>query len=530
MPKALATILPSAMVSNDDLPASPPSAEELCCQIRTKIEALISTATSSKVRTFKDFEEQLRIPIFDLARLLITLFLCIWEERERARMGSQIRANGRACDVRPAQSRKLNTLFGVVRYWRTYLRAAEQDQDRAGFYPLDVKLGLTADRLSMSLMSLMARLATKLSYGQTQAVLRWFMRDVPSTEVIEKTVLGLGSKTEAWFEQAPPPEGDGDVLVVLFDSKGVPTATDTELQRRRGKRKKRSQPQSKRHRGRGKRSRYGSKPRRKKGDKSKNAKMATMVVMYTLKRSGKKLLGPINPWHYASFGPKRHAFEIAIREAKKRGFGPDSGKTIQVVMDGDGDLDVYVNEYFPDAIQTLDIYHVIEYLWKAGKCIFREGSQELKKWVERQKSRLYGGHIKAVLRELRHRRAEVPLRGPGTKSKRERLDQVIGYINKRQHKMNYAELLRKDLEIGSGAVEGAIKHIIGFRFDRGGMRWIHERAQALLQLRCIEVNDDWESFINWVHDDVRRRTKHSNHRIRIQRNSPVSLPKLKEAA
>jgi len=35
------------------------------------------------------------------------------------------------------------------------------------------------------------------------------------------------------------------------------------------------------------------------------------------------------------------------------------------------------------------------------------------------------------------------------------------------------------------------------------MRWIKERAEALLQLRCIDANDDWEAFVNLVHDNTR---------------------------
>lgn len=33
-----------------------------------------------------------------------------------------------------------------------------------------------------------------------------------------------------------------------------------------------------------------------------------------------------------------------------------------------------------------------------------------------------------------------------------------------------------DLELASGMVEGAIKHVIGQRFDNGGMRWIRASA------------------------------------------------------
>jgi hypothetical protein len=75
--------------------------------------------------------------------------------------------------------------------------------------------------------------------------------------------------------------------------------------------------------------------------------MATVVVMYTLRRSGNKLLGPINRWIYASFAPKRHVFEIARREANKRGFTEDSGRLIQIVTDGDDDLATYAAECFP---------------------------------------------------------------------------------------------------------------------------------------------------------------------------------------
>jgi hypothetical protein len=175
-------------------------------------------------------------------------------------------------------------------------------------------------------------------------------------------VLGLGRHTADWFEQAPAPEGDGEVLVIMFDGKGAPTATESELSRRRGKRRRQQLPASPRHRGRHRRRRYDKKPRRKKGDKSKNARIATMVVMFTLKRHSNKLLGPINRKLYASFAPKRHAFAIARREANKRGFGPGSGKLIQIVTDGDPNFATYATEYFPGAMHTLDVMHVIEKL------------------------------------------------------------------------------------------------------------------------------------------------------------------------
>jgi hypothetical protein len=366
---------------------------------------------------------------------------------------------------------------------------------------------------------LATRLATKLSFAEARATLALFVPDAPSTEVIEQAVLGLGRHTADWFEQVPAPEGDGDVLVIMIDSKGAPTATDSELSRRHGKRRRRQLPASPRHRGRHRRRRYGKKPRRNKGDKSKNAKMATMVVMFTLKRNGKKLLGPINRKLYASFAPKRHAFEIARRDAIKRGFGPGSGKLVQIVTDGDLDFDSYVTEYFPEAMHTIDVMHVTEKLWTAGECVFREGSEPLREWIDTQKARLYTGQVADIIADLCQRRHHIT--GPGNKGKRERPLSVIRYLEKRVTKMPYDKLLELDLELGSGAVEGAVKNIIGKRCDHGGMRWIKERVEAIVQLRCIEAKGDWNRFIDFVHDRMRADMLRDGTRLRLQSSTPA---------
>jgi len=395
---------------------------------------------------------------------------------------------------------------------------------RRGYFPLDVALGLTADRISMTLLALAVRLATKVSFAETRSVLTWFLPTVPSVEVIENAMLGFGRYTASWFEAAPAPEGDGDVLVVLIDSKGAPMASEQELKRRRGKRKKRPTGTSARHRGRRNRKRYGSKKRRKNGDMSKNAKMSTLVVMYTLRRRGPYLIGPINKWVYGSFAPKRHAFAIARRQADKRGFSRDSGKLVQLLTDGDRDLARYAEQYFPEAIHTLDVMHVVEKLWEVGTCLHRPGTEKLEQWVELQKERLYEGQVEDILVELHYHRWTIPKKGPGNKGKRARLAEVIGYLGKRMDMMNYAELIEQDLEIGTGAVEGAIKYIVGKRCDHGGMRWIKERAEAVLQLRCIDYNGGWDAFVQYVHNKVQREGSETGQRIRIQQAKPEPLP------
>jgi hypothetical protein len=515
---------------HDELPLRAPELRERLLDEAARVATMAETwAAREAPVSFKDFELALRELVFAFARIAIMLFLALREEHVLRSSPNDVELGGRRFRRAPAIVRSFTTLFGVIRYARTYMRQIGC-RDRSGFHPLDVSLGLHGDRFSWNVLMMGARLATKLSFAEARAILLSVVPDAPSTEVIEKAVLGLGRHTADWFEHVPAPKDDGDVLVIMIDSKGAPTATDSELARRRGKRRRGRLPASPRHRGRHRRRRWGKKPRRRKGDKSKHAKMATMVVMYTLRRNGAKLLGPINRRLYASFAPKRHAFVIARRDAAKRGFAPGSGKLIQIVTDGDNDFDAYVTEYFPEAMHTMDVMHVIEKLWTAGECFLAEGSAPLNEWIETQKDRLYGGKLDAILAELRRRLSAVPRTGPGTKGKRDRLFGVIRYLEKRTAKMPYDKILKLDLELGTGSVEGAVKNIIGKRCDHGGMRWIKERVEAIVQLRCIDANGDWERFTDFVHDRMLAAAQRDGVRQRLQSSTPAALPAIREAA
>jgi hypothetical protein len=377
----------------------------------------------------------------------------------------------------------------------------------------------------MLLRSYATRIATKMSYGQSVAMLTMFLQWSPCQKTVEEMVLGLGRHTEAWFDSAPACQNDGEVLVIQVDSKATPTATEEELEKRRGQRRQNPHRGSQRHRSRQARQQRGPKKRKKKGDKSKNGKAATIVVMYTLKRGPDGMLeGPVNKKVYASYAPKRHAMAIARREADKRGFAEQSGKLIQIVTDGDNDLDRYIKEFFPNAEHTIDVFHVVEYLWKAGGCIYKEGSDELVSWAETMKEALYEGRVSEVIEEIQRRLDLLPKRGPGSKSRRQRLESIKSYLSKRLNKMNYKSLRERDLEICSGAVEGAVNYVIAKRFDSGGMRWIKNRAEALLQLRCIEINGDWDAFISFVHDKTSEQARQMKTNPFLKSDDAAPLP------
>lgn len=505
--------LSDLLPAHTDRPAPAPTVAELKASIECEVDGLVAWVLSGQTLTFDAFETQLVPKVLALGCLFVRLFLCMREAQFQAAPPQPPAGYKRMGPV----ARQLGTVFGKVCYWRTYFY-----RKGAGYYPLDGALGLTSDGFSMRVRSLAVRIATKVSYAQTVLVLGLFLEWAPAQESIEGMVLGLGRHTPAWFESAPAPVGEGEVLVIQIDSKATPTATEAELAKRRGPRNPNPHPGSQRHRGRAARHQRGAKKRRQKGDKAKNGKAATIVTMYTLKRSRDgQLAGPINKKVYASYAPKRHAVAIARREADKRGFARGSGKTIQIVTDGDNDLQRYIEELFPEARHTIDVYHVTEYLWEAGECLYAEGSAELVAWVNTQKAALYDGRAAEIVAEIDQRLAPLD---PAKTSARTRLQKVRDYLAKRVNKMNYKELQEQDLEISSGAVEGAVNHVIAKRFDEGGMRWIKERAEALLQLRCIEVNNDWAAFIEFVHVKTMEQAQHDCTNLSLKCAQPAPLP------
>jgi hypothetical protein len=71
---------------------------------------------------------------------------------------------------------------------------------------------------------------------------------------------------------------------------------------------------------------------------------------------------------------------------------------------------------------------------------------------------------------------------------------VTGYFARNSDRMKYDEYLAKGYPIGSGVVEGACRHLVKDRLERTGMRWRPEGAQALLDLRAIFLNGEWDPF------------------------------------
>jgi hypothetical protein len=505
---------------NPPVVACPPTVEDLRCRARARLDEILAYCSNDQgAMSFLDFETALLGLLRSLGCLLIQLFL---RSRHDRLDPTGWRARGyRVAD--PAAGRILKTSCGPVAYARAFL--VPRHGGGPGVHPLDVTLGLTRDAYTPLVIGWFCRLATRVSFRVASGLGGMFLGAAPPASAIEEWVLGLARPAYAYLSEGPLPGDEGEVLVIEIDGKAAPTATEQELTRRRGSRARHGRGcECQRHRGRKKRERRGRKPRRKKGDKSKNGRSATLVVMYTLRRGDDgRLHGPLNKKVYGTFGSRRSALQWARAQATRRGFPPGTARTVQIVVDGETCLGQRLRRLFRGATLTLDVRHAQEKLWEVGRLFHREGSVELTCWVEGLEELLYKGHVRALLSRLEQEMRGVSRRGPGTKEKQEVLKRVIAYLEARVKLMDYGRLRKEDLVIASGVVEGAARYVVGERLDNSGMRWIEERAEAVLLLRCIEVNGDWEAFMKWS-QERRNQELERGQVVQIRSKTPTQLP------
>jgi len=466
--------------------------------------------------TFFSFEKLFMTQIFQLACLYIQYFVVI---RHDVLDYTHWLEKGTCYLKKKPVFRTIKTLFGPVRIYRKYLECKKGGV----IYPLDISLGLTKDGFSPMVMSLVVKLSTRVSYATAVIIFKCFCRWAPSTEAIEHLVLGLGAEASEYMENYSYDQTNGDeILVIEVDGKATPTATDDELKKRRKKRSKKDKGCCQRHRGKGKR-KLNKRKRRKKGCKSKNGRSITIVVMYTLKRGDDGLLhGPYNKIVWASYAPRRVMLEWARKHATKRGFPPETQKTIHIAIDGEVCLMKGLSKLFPNASFVLDIRHLEEKIWKVGRLFYKEGSKELEEWVEEMKKMIYQGKIKKLLKTLKEKETKLSKRAKRDKEKIEGLRQLINYIEKRVNMMDYKNYIEKDLPIATGIVEGAVRYVIGERLDCSGMRWIPGRAEAVLQLRCIELNGNWDEFFNWGYEKWLVKLK-ENKKVQVRTNETLDI-------
>ena len=447
-------------------------------------------------QTLHEVEGALWAGLLALGRALVALFLA----RVAAVRMKPYEYEGRRYAPGTYRTTEVGVLFGKVAFRRRVGVDVGARRRRADL-PVDRKLGLCGG-FSLRVVSTMARLAAQLPFAAARELFKRVWSWTPSSRATLRMVDALGEVARPFMDQQPPPAGDGSVLGIQVDAKGAPHISSRELKRR--KRKRRAKPGRNGRLARRAARRAYPRQRRAPGNKSRNKKMAAVAVIYTLRRlSDGSLEGPIHKRVYATFGGYDALFQWLQAEAVKRGYGSKRIERTVFYADGDEALWRRQQRYFSDAEPCVDFYHVVEKLWPAAQASFPRASSKraqarIQEWFKRQRTRIRKGRVDAVITELQAALDAVPATGPGTKHRRTVLARAIRYLTNNRPRMQYVRMRRLGLDIGSGVIEGTVRHLVGMRLERPGMRWGQSRAQAVLQLRCIHINQQWHDFELYV--------------------------------
>lgn len=456
-----------------------------------EVQRAIADATAIAKRegiTLAAAEAELWTALLALGRALVALLLA--RSAARSRPATYEHDGARyALDTTTRRNGEVGTRFGKVKFSRAIGRRLG-GRGRADL-PVDRELGLSGG-FSLGTVTAITQLCAMLAFGNARRLFAEFHEWAPSPRATLRMVDAVGAEARGFLDSDAVPDGDGEVLVIQVDGRGAPMITATEAERRRQPRRK---PRGTKRHGRRRRRREHPRPRRKKGDKSKNAKVAFVGVLYTLRKTRHGFEGPINKRLIATFDSHEALFRWLHEHAVRRGYGR---KRTYFLADGSDHIWRLQEKYFPKAVSCIDWYHIVEKLWEAGGCLHSEGSEDLAAWVAEQQKRLRRGDLGALATELSRAYAAIPVTGPGNKGRRKRLLDIMKHFAEHRCRMRYAELRREDLDIGTGAVEGAVRNLVGMRLDGPGMRWGRDRAELILHLRCILLNAQWDAFCDYL--------------------------------
>jgi hypothetical protein len=175
--------------------------------------------------------------------------------------------------------------------------------------------------------------------------------------------------------------------------------------------------------------------------------------------------------------------------------GMDQAERWIGLTDGGNGLEDRLRENFPRVeVVILDFYHPAEKLTGLARRLHPEdegkAEEQAREWRVLLKQE--GGTVLgAVLSEW-----DWPRRsGLG-----EAVSELVGYLSRHAHRMEYPEYLAKGWCIGSGAVESACKTVVGQRLKLAGMRWGEDGADSVCHLRALYRSEkgQWNAF--WRRD------------------------------
>jgi len=342
------------------------------------------------------------------------------------------------------RQRNIHTIFGWITIKRTYYYCPECG---ASFCPYDQASGLGSEQLSPALAKACCLLAVDDSYAQSSRKVEAFTGQKVSANTIEQVVHKVGSVAVAQQDQS---------LQGFLTDKNIPQAQN--------------KPQRL----------YiavdGTTAHEKDG--WHEVKVGCIYWENGHFERNKRYMGRFDNSETFGWHVWLEACRCGFRQAK------------EVVYLGDGApwIRTEHHRHFGRATFIIDWYHASEYIWDCGKKLFGEGTQATERWVKKRLDWLWQGWTRRLLEDLKKQGKKYRT------DKRRAIDTLYHYIWANEEQMRYDVFREKGYDIGSGAVEGACKNVVGKRLKQSGMIWTRLGSSSVLALRVSWLNDNWEQL------------------------------------
>ena len=191
------------------------------------------------------------------------------------------------------------------------------------------------------------------------------------------------------------------------------------------------------------------------------------------------------PTFGVTLGSVDQAGNQLAHSAIRAGLGTQT--SVHGVGDGAPWIATQVDRIFQSqATYLIDFYHLCDYLAVASaKC----APQNAQSWMKQQKRRLKLNQVSEVLAALK----------PHIEPENRPNDQApvracYRYLINRPGQFNYQRAIQNDWPIGSGEIESAHRYVIQERLKLSGCWWNPENAMAMLALRVLRANGDWNTY------------------------------------
>jgi len=477
---------------------------------------LVEWAAGEEALAFEHSELEVRLAADgrELLRQVLQDQLDLRAAREQ-RAGGVIGADGRPRrSVERGHERDLHTVLGEVQVTRLAYRAV----GRENLYPADARLNLPPVRHSHGIRRLAALEAPRSSFEDAQAAITRHTGQLIGTRQLRELTLAAAQDVGAFYAQAERIAPDGeDLLVLSCDAKGVVMRPD-------GLREPtRSQAQN----ASGK-----LKTRLSKGEKTNRKRMAEIVTVYELtpepRTAAEILPDPDSPpapararrpkaknkWLKASVTDDARTV-IAAMFSEADGRDPSHQRAWVALVDGNNhQIDRIKREARKRKVKipiVVDFIHVLEYLWSACWCFFGEGDPAAEEWVHEKALAVLDGKAGIVAAAIRRKATALKL----DPNKRQAADRCADYLLAKRPYLDYPTALRNGWPIATGVIEGACRHLVKDRMDITGARWGLAGAEAILTLRALISNGDFDHYWTFHLAQEHRRVHASRYALGV---------------